>query len=263
MQTHEAPSIEERAAAIGDNIARLKGRMAEIATEAGRDPQSVKLHGATKGVEPERMIAAIGHGLTHFGENWVQEAAPKIAEANALIAQRGIAAPTWHMIGHLQRNKTRQALQVFQAIDTVDSLRLAETISQRAEQMSIGVVDALIEIDFTANPDRGGFKLGLTADDQGVAGFMEDARRIIELPNLTVIGLMTVGPMAEDAEASRPGFRRLRELRDALNDSVASASLTELSMGMTNDFHVAIQEGATVVRLGTAIFGPRPAGRTY
>lgn len=263
MQTHEAASMEERAAAIRDNIARLQSRMAEIAVEAGRDPQSVQLHGATKGVAPERVIAAIRHGLTHFGENWVQEAAPKIAAANALVDEQGIAAPTWHMIGHLQRNKTRQALQVFQAIDTVDSLRLAETINQRAKQMELSPIDTLIEIDFTDNADRGGFKLGLAADDQGLAGFMQDARRIIELPNLNVIGLMTVGPMAEDAEASRPGFRRLRELRDALNDSVASASLTELSMGMTNDFHVAIQEGATVARLGTAIFGPRPVGRSY
>ena len=171
MQTHEAPTAEERAAAIGDNIARLQSRMAEIAVEAGRDPQSVKLHGATKGVEPERVIAAIQHGLTHFGENWVQEAAPKIAAANALADEQGITPPTWHMIGHLQRNKTRQALQVFQAIDTVDSLRLAETISQRAEQMDVGPIGALIEIDFTDNPDRGGFKLGLAADDGGLARF--------------------------------------------------------------------------------------------
>ena len=263
MQTHEAPSIEERAAAIGDNIARLQRRMAEIASEAGRDPQSVHLHGATKGVEPERVIAAIRHGLTHFGENWVQEAGPKIAEANALAEEQSITPPTWHMIGHLQRNKARQALDVFQAIDTVDSLRLAETISRRAEQMDAGPVDALIEIDFTDNPDRGGFKLELGADGGQLDQFMEDAQRIIELPNLNVIGLMTVGPMSGDAEASRPGFRRLREIRDALNDTVESAELTELSMGMTNDFYVAIQEGATVVRLGTAIFGPRPAGRTY
>ncbi len=263
MQTQDAPSIEERAAAIGDNIARLQNRMAEIATEAGRDPQSVNLHGATKGVEPERVIAAIRHGLTHFGENWVQEAAPKITAANALAEEQDIATPTWHMIGHLQRNKARQALHVFQAIDTVDSLRLAETISQRAEQMEISQVDVLIEVDFTDNPDRGGFKLGLAAEDGRLGAFMEDARRIIELPNLNVIGLMTVGPMTEDAEASRPGFRRLRELSGTLNDSVPSASLTELSMGMTNDFPVAIQEGATVVRLGTAIFGPRPTGRTY
>ena len=262
MQT-DTPSIEERAAAIGENVARLQSRMAEIAATAGRDPQSVTLHGATKGVEPERIIAAIRHGLTHFGENWVQEAAPKIGAVNALAEEQGITPPTWHMIGHLQRNKARQALEVFQAIDTVDSLRLAETISQRAEQLNVGPIDALIEVDFTDNPDRGGFKLGLAADDGRLGAFMEDARRIIELPNLNVIGLMTVGPMSEDAEASRPGFRRLRELRDALNDAVASASLTELSMGMTSDFHVAIQEGATVVRLGTAIFGPRPTGRTY
>ncbi len=263
MQTQEAASIEERAATIGDNITRLQSRMAEIAAAAGRDPQSVTLHGATKGVEPERIIAAIRHGLTHFGENWVQEAAPKIGAVNALAEEQGITPPTWHMIGHLQRNKVRQALEIFQAIDTVDSLRLAETISQRAEQMEISQVDALIEVDFTDNPDRGGFKLGLATEDGRLGAFMEDARRIIELPNLNVIGLMTVGPMAEDAEASRPGFRRLCELRDTLNDSVPSASLAELSMGMTNDFHVAIQEGATVVRLGTAIFGPRPTGRTY
>ena len=263
MQTHESPSLEERAAAIGDNVARLQQRMADIASEAGRDPQTVKLHGATKGVEPERVIAAIRHGLTHFGENWVQEAAPKIAAANALAEEQGITPPTWHMIGHLQRNKARQALEVFQAIDTIDSLRLAETVGQRAEQMDAGPVGALIEIDFTNNPDRGGFKLELEQDEGQIGRFMDDARRIIELPNLNVIGLMTVGPMAEDAEASRPGFRRLREIRDALNDAVPSARLTELSMGMTNDFHVAIQEGATVVRLGTAIFGPRPTGRTY
>ena len=263
MQTHEAPSTEERAAVIAENIARLQERMAEIASDAGRDPRSVHLHGATKGVEPERVIAAIRHGLTHFGENWVQEAAPKITAVNALAEEQGIATPTWHMIGHLQRNKARQALEVFQAIDTVDSLRLAETISQRAEQLNVGRIDALIEVDFTDNPDRGGFKLGLAADDGRLGAFMKDVRRIIELSNLNMIGLMTVGPMAEDAEASRPGFRHLRELRDTLNDSVPSASLTELSMGMTNDFHMAIQEGSTIVRLGTAIFGPRPTGRTY
>ena len=263
MTTTESLSAEERAAAIGDNIARLRERIANAAIEAGREPETVHLHGATKGVEPERILAALRHGLTQVGENWVQEAAPKIAATNALATEQGVASPTWHMIGHLQRNKVRQALEIFQAIDTIDSVRLAESISQRAGQLDIGSVDAFIEIDFTGNPDRGGFKLGLDDDDARLAGFVDDARRIIELPELKVIGMMAVGPMAEDAEASRPGFRRLRELRDTLNDSVPSARLTELSMGMTNDFHVAIQEGATVVRLGTAIFGPRPAGRTY
>ena len=263
MQTHEVPSTDERAAAIGDNIARLRDRIAEIATGAGRDPQNIQLHGATKGVEPERIIAAMRHGMTHFGENWVQEAAPKIEATNMLADKQERETPTWHMIGHLQRNKARQALELFQSIDTVDSLRLAETISTRAASMDIGLINALLEIDFTDNPDRVGFKLPLEGDESVYAVFVDDARRIMELPNLNVIGLMTVGPMAEDAEASRPAFRRLREVRDALNDLQPSAHLTELSMGMTNDFHVAIQEGATVIRLGTAIFGPRPAGRTY
>ena len=167
------------------------------------------------------------------------------------------------MIGHLQRNKARQALELFNSIDTIDSLRLAETISARAASMNIGRMNVLLELDFTDNPNRVGFKLPLESDESVYTNFIDNARRIMELPNLNVIGLMTVGPMAEDPEASRPAFRRLRDLRDAMNDAMPSAPLTELSMGMTNDFHVAIQEGATVIRLGTAIFGPRPAGRAY
>ena len=204
MTTTESLSSEERAAAIGDNIARLRERISNAAVEAGRDPETVQLHGATKGVEPERILAALRHGLTQVGENWVQEAAPKIAATNALATEQGVASPTWHMIGHLQRNKVRQALELFQAIDTIDSLRLAEAVNQRAEQMNVGSVDALIEIDFTGNPDRGGFKLSLDDDGARLTGFVDDARRIIEFPQLNIIGLMTVGPMAEDAEASRP-----------------------------------------------------------
>ena len=263
MQTQDAPSIEERAAAIGENIGRLQQRMAEIAVAAGRDSQSVQLHGATKGVEPERVIAAIRHGLTHFGENWVQEAAPKINAANQLAAEQGITPPTWHMIGHLQRNKVRQALEIFQAIDTVDSLRLAESLNQRVERSESKPIDVLLEIDFTNTPQREGCKLPMEKENETVAAFLEDARRIIELPNLNVIGLMTVGPMAGENEAARPAFRRLREIREELSDSIPGADLPHLSMGMSGDYEAAIQEGSTIVRLGTAIFGPRPAGRTY
>ena len=212
-------------------------------------------------MEPERIIAAMQHGMTHFGENWVQEAAPKIEATNLLADKQERETPSWHMIGHLQRNKARQALELFNSIDTIDSLRLAETISARAASMNIGRMNVLLELDFTNNPNRVGFKLPLESDEAVYTNFIDNARRIMELPNLNVIGLMTVGPMAEDPEASRPAFRRLRDLRDAMNDAMPSAPLTELSMGMTNDFHVAIQEGATVIRLGTAVFGPRPAGR--
>lgn len=263
MQTQDAPSIEEQAAVIGENIARLQERMAEIAVAAGRDSQSVQLHGATKGVEPERVVAAIRHGLTHFGENWVQEAAPKINAANQLATEQGITPPTWHMIGHLQRNKVRQALEIFQAIDTVDSLRLAESLNQRIEQLESKPIDVLLEVDFTNTPQREGFKLPLEKDHETVAAFLDDARRIIELPNLNVIGLMTVGPMASENEAARPAFRRLREIRDELSNSIPGADLPHLSMGMSGDYEAAIQEGSTIVRLGTAIFGPRPTGRTY
>lgn len=263
MQTQDAPPIEQQAATIGENISRLQQRMAEIAAAAGRDSRSVQLHGATKGVEPERVIAAIWHGLTHFGENWVQEAAPKINAANQLAAEQGITPPTWHMIGHLQRNKVRQALEIFQAIDTVDSLRLAEALNQRIERSESTPIDVLLEIDFTNTPQREGFKLPLERENETVAAFMEDARRIIELPNLNVIGLMTVGPMAGENEAARPAFRRLREIRDELSNSIPGADLPHLSMGMSGDYEAAIQEGSTIVRLGTAIFGPRPAGRTY
>ena len=188
----------------------------------------------------------------------MQEAAPKIKATNLLADKQERETPSWHMIGHLQRNKARQALELLNSIDTIDSLRLAETISARAASVNIGRMNVLLELNFTDNQNRVGFKLPLESDDSVYTSFMDNARRIMELPNLNVIGLMTVGPMAEDPEASRAAFRRLRDLRDAINDAIPSAPLTELSMGMTNDFHVAIQEGATVIRLGTAIFGPRP-----
>ena len=264
MRAQEIESAEREAAAIGANIARLRHTIAGIAEEAGRSPDSVDLHGATKGVDARRIAAAIRHGLLRFGENWVQEAAPKIRAVNELTVEASLPAPQWRMIGHLQQNKVNRALEVFDAIDTVDSLRLAQVVSRRA-----GIsgrekpVDVLLEIDFTGARERAGFKLGLDGDDARLPSFMHDARRIMALPNLRVVGLMTVGPMAGDPEAARPGFRRLREVRDALAETEPRAALTHLSMGMSGDYEAAIQEGATIVRLGSAIFGPRPAGRTY
>ncbi len=263
MQPNERTATLDRAAAVRENIAGLHARIAEIAAQAGRSADEIQLQGASKAVPPDIVLEAIRNGVTQLGENWVQEAAPKIEAVAELVAEAALPKPTWRMIGHLQRNKTREALGMFDCVDTVDSVRLAETIDRRAGEMDRSPVEALLEIDFTGAPERGGFKLGVEADSPQFIGFIESVRRVLELPRLNVVGLMTVAPAAEDPESTRPVFRRLRELRDTINEHIPTAQLTHLSMGMTIDYHVAIQEGATIVRLGTAIFGPRPAGRTY
>ena len=248
---------------VREKIAGLQARIAEIAAQAGRNANEIQLHGASKAVPPEIVLEAIRNGVTQLGENWVQEAAPKIEAVGALVGEGSLPKPTWRMIGHLQRNKTREALEIFDCIDTVDSVRLAEAIDRRAGEMGLAPVEALLEIDFTGAPERGGFRLDMEGDDEGLRPFIEDVRRLQELPRLNVVGLMTVPSATEDPEEARPVFRRLREIRDTINDSIPTAQLTHLSMGMTLDYHVALQEGATIVRLGTAIFGRRPAGRTY
>lgn len=186
----------------------------------------------SKGVPTEAVAAAYAAGQRDFGENRVQEAAAKIL---ALAAQ-GVR-PRWHLVGHLQTNKVKTALGLFAIIHSVDSVRLAEAISRRAS----GPVPILIEVNVAHEAS----KFGFSPDDVEAA-----LKSITVLPHLDVQGLMTVAPQVDDPEAVRPIFRQLRTLRDRLG-------LRELSMGMTDDFEVAVEEGATMVRVGRAIFGPR------
>lgn len=227
---------------VAGNFQRVRDQAAGAAVRAGRDPRSVRIVAVSKTKPVEMIEQAIAAGVTDIGENYVQEAAEKI---------RRITAPvTWHMIGHLQRNKAARAVELFDLIHTLDSVPLAAALARRGEQCG-RPVRALIEVN-----------IGGEATKRGVAP-AEIAALLDALAAhrwLLIDGLMTIPPPAASAAAVRPHFRALRELRDRLQSSApANARLRELSMGMTDDFPVAIEEGATMVRIGRAIFGEREA----
>jgi pyridoxal phosphate enzyme (YggS family) len=217
---------------IAANLAAVRSRIAGAAMRSGRDPASVALVAATKGVTPVRLGEALDAGLGHCGENIVQDAEERIAGLGA----RADAA-SWHFIGHLQSNKVAAALRLFDILESVDSTRLAEQISRRAET----TIRILLEVNVALEPSKYGFR----PDEVASA-----ITTISHLPNLTIEGLMTVAPAVTDQEQVRPVFRELSRLAQA-------NGLTQLSMGMTNDFEIAIEEGATSVRIGRAIFGER------
>ena len=217
---------------VAHNINQIHQRIRSAAERAERRLEDITLVAVSKTVEPERVEAALAAGQTLFGESRVQEAKAKIP----LISGRA----HWHMIGHLQTNKVRDAVALFEVIHSVESLKLAAELSKWAERA--GKTQAiLLEVNVAGEASKFGLK---PEDLEFTLG------EINRLPRLEVQGLMTVAPVAEEVEKARPYFRRLRELRDALN-------LRELSMGMTHDFEVAIEEGATMVRIGSAIFGER------
>ena len=219
---------------IAEGLAQVRERMAAACDRADRAPNEVTLVGVSKGFPAEAVAEAHAAGLRDLGENRVQEAAGKIG----VLAARGVR-PRWHLIGHLQTNKAKTAVELFGIIHSVDSVRLAQALSRRAHE----VVLILLEVNVAQETGKFGF-----APEE-----VTSALSTIEaLPNLDVRGLMTVAPLTDDTERVRPVFRRLRELRDA-------HGLQELSMGMTGDFEVAIEEGATLIRVGRAIFGPRRA----
>jgi pyridoxal phosphate enzyme (YggS family) len=217
---------------IAENIDAVRARIAGACGRADRDPADVMLIGVTKTHSADVIASAYDAGLRDFGENRVQEAGPKVD----VLRARGLS-PTWHLVGHLQRNKVAAALRLFDVIHSIDSLRLAEVINER----STVAMRVLIEVNVAGEAS----KQGVSAGDA-----LRLAEQVGRLRHLALIGLMTVAPIASDAEDVRPVFRRLREIGDA-------AGLRELSMGMTDDFEVAVEEGATFVRVGRAIFGRR------
>lgn len=231
---------------IAENVQAVRERVAAACRRAGRSPDDVVIVAVSK-TFPATLVAEVCRaGLTDIGENRVQEAAAKIPQVEALGSH-----PRWHLVGHLQTNKVKTALRLFDIIHSVDSLRLAEAISRQAEQAAlrqsglpggkVGPVPVLLEVNVGGEASKFGFA------PEEVGSAVEQTAR---LPALTVQGLMTVAPLAGNPEEVRPVFRELRRLRDALR-------LRHLSMGMTDDFEVAIEEGATMVRIGRAIFGPR------
>ena len=221
---------------IEANIARVHARIAEAALRGGRQPESVQLVAVTKTVGPERIRQAAACGLRVFGENRVQEARAKVSEVQGV---------SWHLIGSLQRNKVKEALRLFEVIHSVDSVGLAEELSRRSMERGTRRAEVLLQVNISQEPQK-----------HGVAP--EEAERVVgavlELQGLRLRGLMGMAPLVDTPEAARPSFRRLRELRDRLEEAFPEAGVYELSMGMTDDFEVAIEEGATIVRVGRALF---------
>jgi hypothetical protein len=227
---------------LQENLASIEQRIAAACWRAGRARTDVTLIAVSKTVPAARIRQAIECGVRVLGENRVQEAAVKIGEL-------GSAAPVaWHLIGHLQSNKVRRAVELFQAIHSLDSLKLAERVNQIAGELGRRM-PVFIEVNLGGEASKSG------AEAADVPPLVE---QIGALSHLELRGLMAVPPFEDEAEAARPYFRQLRELRDRAQAlGLAGESFRELSMGMSHDFEVAIEEGATFVRIGTAIFGAR------
>lgn len=222
-------------------------RIAAAARRAGRRPEEITLVGVAKRKPAALVAAAVRAGLRDVGENYAQEAAKKIPEAAAMLAAGGHEPPRWHFIGQLQRNKAGGVVRLFDRVHTLDRIALGATLNERAADRD-DRLDVLIQVNVSAEPQKG-----------GVAP--EEAPQIVaasrDWPRLRLVGLMGVPAAAEDAERNRPDFVRLRRLRDALQKTPGGEYLRELSMGMSHDFEVAVEEGATIIRVGTAIFGAR------
>ena len=234
--------------AIPERLAAIEARIAAACDRAGRERHEVLLVGVSKRKPADAIVAAARAGLTDVGESYVQEAVPKLAAVRtALDASR---APRFHFVGRLQRNKAGVVAREFDVVQTLDRTSLGEALERRAAAEE-RTLEALVQVDLSDEPQKGGLAPG------EVAALLEASRA---WSHLRITGLMAIPAAAETPEAMRPAFARLRELRDALRDVPGGEALRDLSMGMSADFEVAIEEGATIIRVGTALFGPRPTG---
>src|SRR6267142_2865767 len=223
---------------VSENLERVREQVARAAAKVGRTASDVELVAITKTHPAEKVREAIEAGQTLFGESRVQEARAKIPELPSNLR--------WHFVGHLQKNKIRHALTLFELIHSVDSLGLAQDINRIAEEDGLHP-RVLLEVNVAGEGSKFGFK---------PETLRKEMESLLALSRLSILGLMTIPPIAEEAEASRKYFVELRELRDRLQTEF-HVDLAQLSMGMTQDFAIAVEEGATLVRVGTAIFGRR------
>ncbi|MGA3283685.1 MAG: YggS family pyridoxal phosphate-dependent enzyme [Verrucomicrobiota bacterium] len=227
---------------LADNLNAIQQRIRAACARVGREPSSVQLLAVTKSHSPEVVAAAAQLGLNLFGENKVQEARAKIPLCPGKLR--------WHFIGHLQSNKCRDAVELFEVIQSVDSLPLAQEIAKRAEQAA-KTVPILLEVNVAGEASKFGY-----APEKLLA----ELEAINALPKIEIHGLMAVPPWSSEPEKSRPHFQRLREMKERC-EQILGAALPHLSMGMSGDFEVAIEEGATMIRIGTALFGPRTGAK--
>ena len=234
----EASKIDDK---FTTRLAVVRERIVAAAHRSGRSPDDIRLIAVTKTFPSETVQMALDAGLLDIGENRVQEATEKFKEVTA-------DQVTWHLIGHLQSNKVRPAVATFDVIHTIDSTELALRVDRIAREMNKRI-SVLVQVDLAGEQSKSGIP---------EAKLQEVIEALGSTSNIDLRGLMTLPPFFEDPEATRPYFRRLREVRDELNQSpTASEQLSDLSMGMSNDFEVAIEEGSTMIRLGTVLFGRR------
>jgi len=225
---------------IADNINNVRQRIARTAARCGRSPDIIKLLAVTKTVSTYAVEQAINAGITALGENYVQEAKEKIAAVGKRVE--------WHMIGHLQTNKAKYVVNLFDYIHSVDRMELAEEINKRA-----GLINKKINVLIEINVSGENTKSGVTADHA-----VNLIKEVSVLKNISVRGLMTMAPYSDNPENSRPFFSELRNVqKKIINERIAGIQMDELSMGMSDDFEIAIEEGSTMVRIGRAIFGER------
>jgi len=226
---------------IADNLAKIRDRIAEAASRAGRSPNDIRIVAAAKGQSLDRVREAIECGIRIFGHNYVQEATQQIE----LISDARVQI---HMIGHLQKNKAGKAVEIFRTVETVDNSDLAEALDRRAA-LAEKTIEVLIQVNLSGEPQKSGIAKEQVA---------ELTQKIRTLPHLRLRGLMTMPPFFDNPKRARPYFARLKELRrELIASEVFAPDMAELSMGMTGDFEVAVEEGATLVRIGTALFGSR------
>jgi pyridoxal phosphate enzyme (YggS family) len=239
---------------IKSNLVQIRERIADAALRAGRNPEDVRLVAVTKTFPADVVLAAYEAGMRDFGENRVGEGISKITAIEPHISGQ---RPTWHMIGHVQSRKANRVVEYYDYVHSVDRLKIARRLSRYADEGEQSI-PVLIECNISGEASKHGFALENWERDEAVQrGFFDAVREILALPALEVRGLMTMPPYVDDPEEVRPLFVSLRMLRNALQEHFLSVDWHHLSMGMTDDFEVAVEEGATMVRIGRGVFGPR------
>lgn len=233
---------------VAQNIEQVRETIAAACARVGRDPSEVTLVAVSKTHGPDAILQAIAAGVQHFGENRVEEAEGKIPAVNRAV--------TWHMIGHIQSRRAREIPALFQVVHSVDRMKVATRLSQAAVETG-QTLDVLLEVNISGEASKDGLAAtGWQTDKAVQAALWREVEGILALPGLNVRGLMTMAPIVADMQQARPVFAGLGGLRKALSQSLG-ITLPDLSMGMTDDYPVAVEEGATIVRVGRAIFGMR------
>jgi pyridoxal phosphate enzyme (YggS family) len=245
---------------LAENVRRVQERMAAAAHRAGRDPSEVTLVAISKTHPAETIAEALELGIRHFGENRVEEAAQKIPAVRSIVGRRS-SALVWHMVGHVQSRKAQAAAASFDWVHSVDSVKLAGRLDRFALERD-KTLNVLLEFNVSDEASKYGLRLK-SEDIEGDEELVKLVGELLVLPRLNVSGLMTMAPIVEAAEQARPVFRALRDLRDQLAGRFPQRDWRHLSMGMSDDFEVAIEEGATMVRIGRAIFGERKTGHGH